>query len=324
MSPFQKLKTRLEHHQSALYGIMMMMALVIACLKPQTSCLEAFMKPALGIMLYVTFLQLPLMDMRRGFTQLRFLGALLTANFVVIPLFVAFLARFLPDDRMVKLGVLIVLLCPCIDYVVTFAYMGRANAGRLLSAVPLLLVVQMLLLPFYLRLIMGARSAGIVHSGPFIDALIWLIIVPLALAALTQMMIARRVISPQVASFLSLMPVPATSGVLFIIIAAMVPHLGGTWRVAWCVAPFFVLFSVMGPWIGWITARLWRLDILSGRAVAFSAGTRNALVVLPLALAVSGNTPIMQAVIVTQIVIELVSLFFYTRLISQWGAMRAR
>src|SRR5256885_9866152 len=49
-----------------------------------------------------------------------------------------------------------------------------------------------------------------------------------------------------------------------------------------------------------LVARAFRLPAASGRAVAFSAGTRNSLVVLPLALAVPGAIPVLPAVIVTQ------------------------
>lgn len=44
----------------------------------------------------------------------------------------------------------LVLLTPCIDYVVTFSHLGRADARLLLAATPTLLVVQMLLLPAHL------------------------------------------------------------------------------------------------------------------------------------------------------------------------------
>src|SRR5690606_17376063 len=35
------------------------------------------------------------------------------------------LTQFLPPEPLVRLGVLLVLLTPCIDYVVTFAHLGR-------------------------------------------------------------------------------------------------------------------------------------------------------------------------------------------------------
>ncbi len=48
---------------------------------------------------------------------------------------------------MLRLGVLFVLLTPCIDYVVTFSHLGRADA---LASTPALLILQMMLLPVYL------------------------------------------------------------------------------------------------------------------------------------------------------------------------------
>lgn len=69
--------------------------------------------------------------------------------------------------------------------------------------------------------------------------------------------------------------------------------------------------------------RLFRVDAPAGRALAFSAATRNSLVVLPLAFAVPGGVPILPAVIVTQTLVELVSELIYMRLVPKFG-MRSR
>ncbi|HMW80719.1 MAG TPA: arsenic resistance protein, partial [Accumulibacter sp.] len=51
----------------------------------------------------------------------------------------------------------------------------------------------------------------------------------------------------------------------------------------------------------------------------FSAGTRNSLVVLPLALAVPGAIPVLPAIVVTQTLIELLSELAYVRFIARLG-----
>src|SRR5690606_7293874 len=121
----------------------------------------------------------------RAFVRGRFLAALLVTNFVAVPLLVAAMVQLLPPEPLVRLGVLLVLLTPCIDYVVTFSHLGRADARLLLASTPTLLVLQMLLLPVYLGLLLGDEAATLVQPGPFIHAFVWLIAVPLALAALT-------------------------------------------------------------------------------------------------------------------------------------------
>jgi len=313
------LRDRLEHRQIIIYFAAVVVAAAVALLVPGTEALEGAINPALALMLFVTFLQVPLADLGRAFTRIRFLGALLTTNFLIVPLLVALLVQFLPADPMVRLGVLLVLLTPCIDYVVTFSHIGRADARLLLAATPMLLIAQMLLLPAYLRVFLGDAAAELVHLGPFVHAFVWLIAIPLVLAALVQLWAARSGAGQRVAAGLGLLPVPATALVLFVVVAAMMPQLGAAIEPALRVIPLYVAFAVVAPLIGWTVARLSRLDAPAGRAVAFSAGTRNSLVVLPLALAVPGAIPVLPAIIVTQTMVELVASVIYMRLIPRLG-----
>ncbi|MDO8942012.1 MAG: hypothetical protein Q7U75_02455, partial [Desulfobacterales bacterium] len=275
--------------------------------------------PALAAMLFVTFLQVPLAELGRAFARGRFLAALLTANFVAVPLLVAALVNFLPSEDLVRLGVLLVLLAPCVDYVVTFSHIGRADARLLLAATPTLLIVQMVLLPGYLAFFLGNDAATLVQPGPFVEAFVWLIATPLALAAIVQVWAARSAAGKTMLAALTVLPVPATALVLFFVIAAVLPQLGSSWDAALRVTPIYVAFAVVAPLLGWATGRLFRVDTSAARAVAFSTGTRNSLVVLPLALAVPGAMPLLPAVIVTQTLVELVAELVYVKWIAGFG-----
>lgn len=315
----QNIREILEKHQVGFYFGSVVVAALVALLAPGTTALESSVNPALAFMLFVTFLQVPLADLGRAFTRGRFLVALLFTNFGVMPLVVAVLVQFLPPDPMVRLGVLLVLLTPCIDYVVTFSHLGRADARLLLAATPTLLIVQMMLLPIYLGLFLGNDAATLVQPGPFVHAFVWLIAVPLALAGLVQLWAARSRAGKKTSAALGLLPVPATALVLFVIVAAVVPQLGPATDAALSVIPFYIAFAVIAPLIGWSISRLFRLDAPAGRAIAFSAGTRNSLVVLPLALAVPGAIPVLPAIIVTQTLVELLSELVYVRVIARLG-----
>lgn len=318
-----QLRDALEGRQVAIYFGAVALAVGAALLSPGTVALERAINPALALMLYVTFLQVPVAELRRAFGQFRFLAVLLVANFVVLPLLVAGLIQFLPADPMIRLGVLLVLLTPCIDYVVTFSHLGRADARLLLAATPALLLAQMLLLPGYLGLFLGEEAVRLVRVGPFVQAFLWLILVPLLLAALTQAWAARSPAGARVAAGLGLLPVPATALVLFVVIAAMLPQLGPALGAAASVIPVYVAFAIAAPMLGWGVARLCGLAPAAGRSVAFSTGTRNSLVVLPLAMAVPGAIPVLPAVIVTQTLVELLSELVYVRVIARLGQGRA-
>lgn len=314
-----QIRETLENRQVVIYFCSIVFAAVVAFLVPGTSALDAAINPALALMLFVTFLQVPLADLRRAFTRVRFLGALMVTNFLVVPLLVALLVQLLPDDPMIRLGLLMVLLTPCIDYVVTFAHLGRADAKLLLASTPALLIAQMILLPVYLRAFLGADAANLVHLGPFFHAFIWLIAVPLVLAAAVQLWAARSQAGNLAAEKLGLFPVPATALVLFVVVAAMFPQLRMATDAALRVAPLYVVFAVAAPILGWMVARIFSLEVAAGRAVAFSAGTRNSLVMLPLALAVPGAIPVLPAIIITQTIVELISELIYIRLIPKLG-----
>lgn len=85
------------------------------------------------------------------------------------------------------------------------------------------------------------------------------------------------------------------------------------------MVPVYIAFAVLAPLIGWVVARVARLTPKAGRAVAFCAGTRNSLVVLPLALVVPGAIPLVPAIIVTQTLIELLAELVYIRIMPRLG-----
>lgn len=313
------LREGFERRQIPVYFAAVIAGAVVAGGIPSAPALEAAINPGLALMLFVTFLQVPLSDLGRSVTRLRFIAALLAANFVAVPLFVAGLLPLMPADPMLRFGVLLVLLAPCIDYVVTFSHLGRAHSSLLLAATPILLGGQMMLLPLYLALFLGDDARALVRLEPFVDAFVWLIAVPLALAGAVQFAAARHRSGARLMAVLGMLPVPATAGVLFIVVAAMLPRLGTASASALSVLPIYLAFAVVSPGLGWATARLFRLEPRAGRSVAFSAATRNSLVVLPLALAVPGGVPLLPAIIVAQTMVELVSELAYIRLLLRLG-----
>ena len=315
----QQARELLEVCQVPIYLGAVAAAAALALLVPGTATPDTAINQALAFMLFVTFLQVPLADLGRAFTRLRFMAPLLAANFLAIPLLVAALSNVLPPDPLIRLGMLLVLLTPCIDYVVTFAHLGRANAKLLLAATPVLLLLQIALLPVYLTILLGEEAARLVQVGPFVHAFVWLIAAPLALAGIVQVWAGRTASGRKAASVLGVLPVPATALVLFVVVAAVVPQLGQARNAVLTAVPFYVAFAVLAPFVGWWVARLAGLQGGEARAIAFSAGTRNSLVVLPLALAVPGAIPVLPAVIVAQTLVELVSQLVYVHTIPRLG-----
>ncbi|MER6059039.1 arsenic resistance protein [Streptomyces albidoflavus] len=309
---------RMEVHQVAVYvGAMVAGALVGWAAPGLAPGLEHAVNPVLGALLFVTFLQVPSAELFRSLRDGRFLAAVLVVNFVVVPLVVAAMFVLLPADQAVRIGVLLVLLCPCIDYVIVFSGLAGGSSRRLLAATPLLLVAQMVLLPGFLYLFMGAELAEVVEVGAFVEAFLVLIVIPLALAWTVQGWAARRPAGRRAADAAGTAMVPLMAATLLTVVASQVPKIGDSLGDVAAVVPFYAAFLVVMAFAGLAVARLFRLGTPAGRAVVFTGATRNSLVVLPLALALPDRFAAAGAVVVTQTLVEVVGMVVYVRFVPQ-------
>jgi len=308
----------MERHQVAIYVSALAVGVAIGKAAPGAgSGLEHAINPVLGALLYVTFLQVPAAQLIRSVRGGRFLAAALTVNFVVVPAVVAAMFWTLPADDAVRIGVLLVLLCPCVDYVIVFSGLAGGSSRRLLAATPVLLVVQMLLLPVWLYAFIGPDLSHIVKFSPFLTALLFLIVIPLILAWSTQAWAGRAPAGRTVTTIATAMMAPLLAATLIVVVASQVPKVGGEMRDVARVVPFYVVFLVVMAFAGKVIARLYRLDVPASRSIVFTGATRNSLVVLPLALALPDALAIAAVVVVAQTLVEVLGMLTYVRLVPR-------
>lgn len=307
----------LEQYQIVLYLVAICMGTGLSALGLDSSYAEAAIEPALAFMLFVTFLQVPLRELGQSLRAHRFLSTLLLCNFILIPLLVWGLLPLLPTEPVLLTGALLVLLTPCIDYVVTFAHLGRADARALLASTPLLLGLQIVLLPLYLHFFLGPAVVAQLPLAPFLRAFLWFIAVPLLLAALCQYVAHRYQQAQRLTDYLGALPVPATACVLFLVLASTLAQLQVALDLSLSLIPAYLLFALLAPALSWLFARCCALPSSQARAVAFSGATRNSLVVLPIGLAIPNALPGIAVVIVTQTLIELLSELLYIRVMPR-------
>ncbi|QXH36576.1 arsenic resistance protein [Pseudomonas muyukensis] len=308
-------RAQLEHNQIPLYFIAVLLAAAVGLLAPGVAQpLAALVTPAIAVLMYAMFLQIPFLDLRAGLGNRRFIGALLLANFVLVPVLVWAITRGLVEHPAVLVGALLVLLTPCIDYVVVFTHIGKGDARLTLAATPVLLLVQLALLPLYLALMLGGAAEVEIAVAPFIEAFVLLIMLPLLLAVASSAG-ARR--SARVAKWndaWAWLPVPAMALVLVAVIGSQIGVLASRLDDLLPVLPVYVGFALLAPLLGLLAARLLKLPTGEARAVTFSAATRNSLVVLPLALALPESVrTLAAAAVITQTLVELVSELVYVR-----------
>ena len=284
---------RLDRHQIALYFAAIILGLLI-----DAPSLRVLVTPVLGALLFLTFLSVPLARVR---VNARFLLALALLNGAVVPVVAGILSAPLRDDAVIHAAVLLVLLAPCIDYVIAFTGLAGGARAELLAATPLLLGGQLLLLPLFLRFFLS--SDDVLSVEPFVEAFLLLIVLPLGAAFLIQRLMPRHRWARRVDSAGNAGMVPLMMATLFVVLSGYAGDVAGEWRRLALPAAVYVAFALVMIVAGTAVGAVLRLPARLHVAATFSGVTRNSLVVMPFALAMPGT--LAPVVVVTQTLVEL-------------------
>lgn len=307
----------MERHQIALFVVAIAIGAALGLGVPDVAHpAERALTPVLALLMYATFLGVPFAALGRAFRDGRFLLALLAVNFVAVPLVVWLLSRTVAADDALLIGVLLVLLTPCVDYVIVFTGLAGGAKERLLAAAPLLMLAQMVLLPPYLWIFTGTGLIGTFSPAPFVEAFVLLILLPLTAAALTQHA-ARWRIGVVVRHTMLTGMVPLMMVTLATVAASQIGGVGIRIGALLAVVPVYVAFAAVLVAVGLLAGRAARLDVPGRRAIVFSGVTRNSLVVLPLALAVPASLALAPLVVVTQTLVELIVMVILVRVVPR-------
>lgn len=301
----------LERHQVWIYLAAIIGGLLVGSAWPHVNHpFEILLWPTLMLLLYATFVQVPLLHLREAFADHRFVAAVLGGNFIVLPVLAWVLVQGLPPDPALRLGVLLVLLVPCTDWFITFSQLGGGDVPRAIAVTPINLLLQLLLLPVYLWLMVGADLSAVLSLAEVWPALA-VVSVPLIAAAGSERWIEARTERGIVRERLAGWPVPLLALVVFLIAGAQVGAVRGALGLLPIVVPLFVVFLLLAALTAKGLARLMGLPTEQGRTVAFSLGTRNSFVVLPFALSLPAGWEVAAVVIVAQSLVELFGMVFY-------------
>lgn len=311
-------RATLERYQVWAYLVAIGLGLVAGTLWPGIGpALETLLWPTLAALMLATFLQVPLLHVRDALRDRRFAAAVLLGNFVLLPLLAWALVEAFDVDPVVRLGVLLVLLVPCTDWFITFSQLGKGDVPRAMAITPLNLALQLVLLPLYLWRMTDTQSLGSWDWATLAPAML-IVLLPLAGAALAERWMETDSRGERLREAMAWWPVPLLSLVVFLIAAAQVSTVLGAMAELRTVLPVFVLFLVVAAVLAKGIAIQLRLPAGQGRTLAFSMGTRNSFVVLPLALMLPAGWEVAAVVIVAQSLVELFGMVIFVWVIPRF------
>ncbi len=146
--------------------------------------------PLLVLMLYATFLPIPLKGFERALRNFKVTSASLIINFLWTPILAwgsGYL--FLQDSPDLWVGLIMLMVTPCTDWYLVFTGVARGDVALATALLPVNLVLQVILLPVYLLIFAGT----LVELNPIqlFDSLFWVLILPLFVAAISRQLILR-------------------------------------------------------------------------------------------------------------------------------------
>ena len=311
----------MERHQVALYLASMAVGGACAGLSGWSLVSEQLVPYALGALLWTNFALMPLTGMGAGqhkrLTRTVVLVAALGTPFLVAPL----VSFFIPEGGPVALAAVIVLLTPCVDYVVVFTCIAGGEYRGLLAATPYLLGAQIISIPVWTSVYVYMRILDIGAVGEIfpLPAESYLslapLIVPLVAAYLAQRWSTR---SPQrhqtyerVRTMSDTAMIPLMCLLLALMCSAYTPAVLNETQLIPRLAGLYLTYAILAGGAAWFLSKVMsRPERIS---VTFSAVTRNALIIYPVValcaqrLAHNGNPEVslMGATVLTQTLTEL-------------------
>ncbi len=306
----------IETRQTRIYAITIVIAILFAqwISPPLQNHLQAAITPALAGLMFAMFAQIPFLQWRESLKARRFFLLLFISNYLVVPFIVwGLLIIFTPDTTLI-IGILLVLLTPCIDYVVVFTRLGKGDARLMLTATPLLFVTQMIFLPFYLSLFLGQEILSILAIQPLIETFIDMIVLPFILALLLQWWAQKSQVGTKLHQSSAWLPVPLMAIVLFLIVTTQFPLIWQHSALLIQLIPIYISFMILTALISYGLGKWRKLPAIQIRTLIYSSGTRNSLAVLPFAFALPlAMQGLVAVAIVTQTLVELIGELVYTQ-----------
>ncbi|AFZ37161.1 Bile acid:sodium symporter [Stanieria cyanosphaera PCC 7437] len=146
--------------------------------------------PLLALMLYATFLPIPLKGLGRGLRNFKVTSTSLIINFFWTPIFTWINGYlFLSDSPDLRVGLIMLMVTPCTDWYLVFTGVARGDVALATALLPLNLVLQVILLPVYLLIFAGTLVE--INLMELFESLFWVLFLPLLVATISRQFILR-------------------------------------------------------------------------------------------------------------------------------------
>lgn len=256
----------------------------------------------LGAMLYFVFVCIEPGDLKRSFSDRRFAFLTLAVNFIWTPLFAIGLgALFFGGDTDIRIGLFLALAAPCTDWYLVFTASAKGNVTAASSVLPMNLLLQIVLVPFFLLVFFGSDMCSDT-LGPIAQT-IAVLFVPMFLA-LTVRRFSGHIRERSAKNSSAGQLVFLCAAVFCMFLSGSQDILDNTDVLLRCVVPLVTFFAVNLLTVT-VLSKECHMDRSDSVAAVFTCLARNSPLVLAMMSPLFQDSPLVLAVLAVTPLVEL-------------------
>ena len=302
-----------------LYSFIIFLAVIIGISIGQIESIrtnaESFVVPLLVAMLYLTFLQIPISEIKKSVKNIKFTSTTVILNFIWTPIFAWLLALlFLGDHSALHIGFIMLMVTPCTDWYLIFTGIAKGNVALSTSILPLNLLVQIILLPVYLLIFAG--TTGFIKLSYLVESVLIVLLIPLILAILTRLWSKnKQKFSDNFLTKLGVFPILFLSLAIVAMFASqgqlLLENLDLMWKITVPILLFYVINFIIGQKVG----QLMKFSYADRASLSLTTLARNSPIALAIAMTAFPDQPLIALTLVIGPLLELPILTIITQLL---------
>lgn len=276
---------------------------------------ESFILPISVAMLYITFLQIPIEDISNAFKNIKFTYTSVMINFVWTPILAWLLAMiFLGDNPALYIGFIMLMVTPCTDWYLIFTGIAKGNIALSAAILPLNLILQVILLPFYLLIFGG--TTGVIEFSFLVESILIVLFIPLVLAYLTKMVLRnRQELRENLLSRFSVLPIILLSLAIVAMFASQGQLLLNNLDLMWQISIPILLFFLINFFVGQKAGQLMKFPNSDRTSLSLTTLARNSPIALAIAMTAFPDQPLIALTLVIGPLLELPILAIITQIL---------
>lgn len=284
-----------------------LVGLILAQVEGLAPIANALIVPLLAIMLYATFLPMPLQQVGRAIRNLKVTTASLGMNFLWTPILAWGLgAIFLRDTPDLWVGLIMLMVTPCTDWYLVFTSVTGGDVSLATALLPFNLTLQIILLPIYL--LVFTRTLVELDPQALFGSILWVLLLPLLIAFLSHRSAdyrwGKEWLDQQVPKIAALQVVCLNIAIIAIFTAesrALFEQPGLLLQLL----PPVLLFFLINFWVAQTLGRRLQLSYATKVCLTYTTLARNS----PLSLAIAASTfPERPLITLTLVIAPLIEL----------------